>query len=267
MGKRIDWMGVVVPRALEIIGHYDTLVTLRQLFYRLVSEFLIPNTRSAYATLSSRTAALRRAGEFPSLLDKTRGIVERTSFPTLDAAYEYIHGRWGKSIGRDRTAGQEFSIYLGVEKEGIVEQLRYWFGDLGMPILPLRGYTSESFEREVLQHIDSHDYPSVLLYAGDFDPSGEDILRNFTKHVHFDEVIRVALTEEQVREHALPMMMGKATDTRAAGFVARHGELVQVELDALPPDVLRGLYQDELDRYWDPDAYEAVLEQEQEEKG
>lgn len=46
----------------------------------------------------------------------------------------------------------------------------------------------------------------------------------------------------------------------------RHGENVQVELDALPPDVLRQLYQDAIDRYWDMSAYEAALRREKAER-
>jgi hypothetical protein len=29
---------------------------------------------------------------------------------------------------RDRTEGQEWSIYIGVEKRGMIEQLDSWFG-------------------------------------------------------------------------------------------------------------------------------------------
>ncbi len=50
------------------------------------------------------------------------------------------------------------------------------------------------------------------------------------------------------------------TPTRgAAGFAARHGRLAQVELEALDPNVLRGLYDDALAHYWDVSAYDAVL--------
>jgi hypothetical protein len=48
--------------------------------------------------------------------------------------------------------------------------------------------------------------------------------------------------------------------------VARHGQLVQVELDALPPDVLRGLYQDAINAFWDRAKYEVVLEREERER-
>mgnify|MGYP000029325955 CR=1 FL=1 len=102
--------------------------------------------------------------------------------------------------------------------------------------------------------------------SGDFDPSGEDILRNLTKHVHFDEVVRVALTRDQVEQYALPVMLGKATDTRASGFVKRHGQLVQVELEAMDVDDLRALCSAALSRYWNADAYTSVMAAEKSER-
>ena len=75
-------------------------------------------------------------------------------------------------------------------------------------------------------------------------------------------MIRVALSAEQVQAYNLPPNPGKATDSRAAGFIARHGELRQVELDALDPVDLRRLYQDALDQFWDTSAYTAAMAQE-----
>jgi hypothetical protein len=103
----------------------------------------------------------------------------------------------------------------------------------------------------------------VLLYAGDFDPSGEDIDRDFIERsACWDKVIRVALSTDQVRDYRLPVNPGKVTDSRAAGFIERHGSLMQVELDALDPDDLRALYQAAIDRYWDTSAYERLLDDE-----
>ena len=63
--------------------------------------------------------------------------------------------------------------------------------------------------------------------------------------------------------YRLPPNPGKATDSRAAGLIARHGELVQVELDALDPADLRALYQEAIGRYWDTSAFNATLAREQ----
>jgi hypothetical protein len=79
-------------------------------------------------------------------------------------------------------------------------------------------------------------------------------------------VIRVALDVEQVREHRLPVNPGKAGDSRAAGFIERHGALMQVELDALPPEMLRRLYSEAVADYWDQATYEQVIQKERDER-
>jgi hypothetical protein len=62
-----------------------------------------------------------------------------------------------------------------------------------------------------------------------------------------------------VVEFELPVMMGKAADSRAASFAARHGPLMQVELEALPTADLHRLYDEALAPLWDMSAFEAVL--------
>src|SRR5207245_595857 len=106
---------------------------------------------------------------------------------------------------RDRTEGQKRTIVLGVEKAGMSAQLDAWFTEpLGIPHVALGGYASQTLCREVLRYIDPRNRPAVLIYAGDFDPSGEDIDRDFVRRVRgFDEVHRVALNAKQVREYNL----------------------------------------------------------------
>jgi hypothetical protein len=264
----------ILSRAVEIVESYDTGVTLRQLFYRLVAAQLLRNTRSEYGQLSARTAQARREGWFPALIDRTREIEIAKTFISPEEAREYMQSRYY----RDRTEGQEYSLYLAVEKAGIVNQLWSWFSSLGIPILPLQGYSSQSFVDEVAEHVfnwranmlegsTTKSRPAVLIYAGDFDPSGEDIDRDFEERTGCWEVVhRIALLPEQIEQYSLPPAMGKATDSRAQAFIDRHGELVQVELDALPPDILQGLYRDQINEYFDHDVWQAVVEQEAEER-
>jgi len=79
-------------------------------------------------------------------------------------------------------------------------------------------------------------------------------------------VRRVALTADQVEQYALPPQPGKETDSRARGFVERHGRLVQVELDALPPDILQGLFEAAIEEFFDATRYQAVLVRETKER-
>lgn len=258
----IDW-DAVVTQAAGIVRGYTTSVTLRQLFYRLVSAQVLPNTTSAYKTLSTRTAEARRQGSFPALIDRGRQI-------HLSQAWEspaQILTAARNSYRRDRTEGQDVSIYLAVEKAGMVVQLEKWFDEFGVPILALGGYSSQTYTQDVANDVDARGRPAILLYAGDFDPSGEDIDRDFTSRSGcWDKVVRVALTREQVEDNQLPINPGKATDSRAAGFVERHGSLMQVELDALPPEDMRDAYQLAFDQFWDPNAYARVLERERTER-
>lgn len=251
---RVKWPPIV-ERAAAIVLSYEGSVTLRQLFYRLVSEQLIPNTESAYKTLSDRTAKARRSGTFPDLEDRTRRIIRPLRYDNpkdaLDLASELYR--------RDRTEGQEYAVYIGVEKHALEGLLSDWFEDRGLPVLALGGYSSQTFADDVRRDIARDERQAILLYGGDFDPSGEDIDRDYVERVGvFDEVVRVALTREQVAAFDLPPMMGKATDSRASAFFGRHGELIQVELDALPPPTLHQLYEDSLADYWDTDAFEDV---------
>jgi hypothetical protein len=164
---------------------------------------------------------------------------------------------------RNRDENQKYSIYLGVEKKTMLQQLRAWFDRYGVAIISLGGYSSQTYVDDVADDINDRDRPGVLIYSGDFDPSGIDILRDFKDRCDsFADVQRIALNAAQVTAYNLPVNAGKSSDTRAAGFVRDYGELVQVELEALAPETLRQLYDEALSKYYDLSTYEAVIETE-----
>jgi hypothetical protein len=259
----ITW-APILDRAAEIVHQYSEKITLRQLFYRLVSEQLIANTEYNYKHLSELTAKARREGSFPALIDLTREVAWRRGWDSPRQAVQGIVS----SYQRGHTEGQPWLIVLGVEKRGIRAQLLDWFGyDYHVPVEAISGYDSQSHADEMRELIEDDGRPAVLLYAGDFDPSGEDIMRDFLARTDcWEKVVHIALTDEQVATFALPQNPGKSADSRAAAFAARHGRLVQVELDALAPDQLRGLYQQAFDGYWDTSQYQAVLAREARER-
>lgn len=258
-GPRIDWT-TVLHRAAQIVRSYDTGVTLRQLYYRLVSEHLIPNKQTAYNSLSSRTAQARRDGWFPDLVDRGRDIHGTFHFTSPTDALNWLAERYIE----DRTKGQKCNIFIGVEKNGLLNLLINWFEQYGVPIIALGGYSSQTFCDDIRRYCEADGRPAVLIYGGDFDASGEDILRDFEERTGcWDRMHKIALLPEHIEEYDLPPLPGKASDSRAEGFIRRHGELMQVELDALPPDVLQSLYTDQFMYYHNPDAYDIAIRREQ----
>lgn len=256
---RVAW-SAVLDDARELVATYTQQVTLRQLYYRLVSTGAIPNSAAAYKHLSAKTAAARRAGQFPDLVDRGREITRPFAFTSTEQARNWL----ADTYRRNRTEGQPFAVWIVLEKDAIAALLSNWFGEpLGLPVVALRGYGSQSIADLVRRDIAHDRRPAICLYAGDHDPSGVDIERDFLArtdcwHTHR----RIALTADQVIEHQLPPMPGKATDSRAVRFTAEHGRLVQVEVDALDPTVLRQMFTDAITPWWSTTAYQAVLDAE-----
>ena len=277
MGKkyRSKW-DRIIDAARDIADSYDTPVTLRQLFYRLIAALLFTNTDGNYTYLSKLTAEGRRDGTFPELIDTTREIVEPLFFADAADAIRYV----ARFYRGDRLADQPFSVYLGVEKRGHIAQLDEWFGEpYNIPILPLGGMTSQSFINVVkadaaLRGTRNADRKAVLLYAGDFDASGVAIDRVFTDRTagSFAEFRRIALNPRQVTDFGLVRQMGKPGDNNTDAFVEQFGDAalfdpqgrrgtringvwrwlpVQVELDALDPNDLRQMFTDAITEFVD----------------
>ena len=82
-----------------------------------------------------------------------------------------------------------------------------WFGDTGIPVVPLGGYGSETLERSVWNRVRALGRPAVFIYAGDFDPSGMDIGRGFVENTAdcWQETARVGLSEDQIFDMSLPV--------------------------------------------------------------
>lgn len=93
---RINW-NEVIEQARNIVYSYDTGVTLRQLFYQLVSRQVLPNKQSYYQSLSKYTAAARREGTFPPLIDRTRQILQPRAFTGPDDAKKFTE-KYGRLV-------------------------------------------------------------------------------------------------------------------------------------------------------------------------
>lgn len=110
----------------------------------------------------------------------------------------------------------------------------------------------------------------VVLYLGDHDPSGEDMVRDIKDrlkefHVALLEVEKIALTIAQVRQYNPPPNPAKITDPRAKGYIAKFGDK-SWEVDALPPNVLTQLIRKAFDKHVDKTKLAEVKAREEEDK-
>ncbi len=106
---------------------------------------------------------------------------------------------------------------------------------------------------------------AAIIYFGDFDPSGEDMVRSLAERLATlgcrPEIVKCALTADDVRRYELPPDFTKKSDSRRDKFVAKHGD-VAVELDALSDQVLRDRIEAEVENRMDIDALNNVREEE-----
>jgi hypothetical protein len=259
--KRNRNWGPILQHAREVVASYTTPVTCKQAFYRLVADGTLRSTNADFVQFSSRTAALRRTGEFPDFIDQLHQVHQYQMWADVPAALSWLRTQYW----RERTEGQPVSLYICVEKAGMIAQFEQWFGALGLPIIAISGWTGQGYiDTEIRPHVARHQRPAVLLYAGDYNPSGCAIERDFVERTRcWQQVQRVVLTRDQIEAFKLPHQPGKDGDTRNKGFREEHGgEVFSVDMDAVDPNILRELFQVAIDQFWDPDAYAKALKRE-----
>ena len=159
---------------------------------------------------------------------------------------------------RDYAEGQEtlpLVLYEKATMTSVIESIavRYM-----IPCAALRGYSSETLDSQVAAFIDRQQRPVRVIYIGDFDADGEDIERNAQEWIDADEWTRVALNADQITQYALPRNPGKPLSARRRAFLDRHGMDIQVEVEALPPDVLVRLAEDAILDGWNVELQEQV---------
>ncbi|MET9432286.1 MULTISPECIES: hypothetical protein [unclassified Streptomyces] len=261
---RLHW-SAIVDRARAIVTAYGELgCTLRQVHYRLVAEGLIPNTAPTYRRLSSQLAQARRDGHFPDLIDTLREVHVPPAWTDASAFLVDVPG-W---FALDRTAGQRTALYVAAEKDTLRRMFTEWLADLGIPVLVVRGFGSQSYVDVVRARTARDPRPAVLLYVGDFDCSGEDIERDWTARTGcWSRVERVLLTYDQMQAYGLPAAEGKRDDPRWPAFAQRYGfdvdQPVQWEVEALEPAELQRLVLEAVEAHIDRSQLARQLAEEQ----
>ena len=252
MRKGLPSYEAVVEAALDVFTQYDTALTLRQLYYRLVSRLLFENTVNSYKRLSRLMVKAREEGAVPvnCLEDRSRRVLGRG-----DTGYRSAKGFLEKRLASLKESykdfrmpiweDQPFNLVVSLEKDALSRLVSDEATKYRIRTFPTRGYPSFTYVRNMASYIRNRlkGKPTIVLYFGDHDPSGFDIERDLSERLQKYgagdfKVRRIALTQEQITQHSLPPMPVKKSDARTPSFVANFGEET-VELDALDPNVLK----------------------------
>lgn len=221
------------------------VLTVRQLYYQLVSRDILPNTEKSYKRVTSVVNDARLAGliDWDIIEDRTRSFIRRTRW---DDGAQILRAS-SDSFHMDMWETQEVRVFVIVEKEALAGVLEGVCKKYDVPLLAARGYPSGTVLREFAQTdlLTDADKAIQIYHLGDHDPSGIDMSRDlqerialFAEHRASDIVFeRIALNMDQIEEQNPPPNPAKTTDARFESYRGKHGD-ESWELDALKPEYL-----------------------------
>jgi len=256
----------IVPKVNAILKQYEYPLTLRQVYYRLVAEDGgIDNTRSNYNSLSSILVKAREREEvdYRRIEDRVRNTaIDHYALPGPMDLYDMMasHIEYAASkYRRNPWLDQDNYVEVWLEKDALSTVVsRIATDKFCVPVAVNRGYGSFSFIKEGASRIESNDKSLHILYLGDFDPSGEDMVRDLQKRIvkygkgkRIATVHKIALTKAQIRQYNVPESLAKEKDVRTRSFIEKHGSKT-AELDAIEPRVLQEMVKTAIEEYISP---------------
>lgn len=266
-----------IQKANQIIDEYRRQgyeLTLRQLYYQFVSRNYIRNTERDYKNLGNLINEARLAGliDWEAIVDRTRDL---RTLPHWTNPADIIEA-CAKQYRIDKWARQPRRIEVWIEKDALVGVIETVCRANDVDFFSCRGYTSQSEMWEAAQRLARYKKAGqdpLVLHFGDHDPSGLDMTRDISARLNeFSyediELRRLALTRDQIDQYDPPPNPAKVTDSRARGengYIALHGD-ESWELDALQPQVISQLIQDEINKERDDALWDEDVETENEHK-
>ena len=251
---------------------YETLeedhpATDRQIFYRMTSSGVIEKTEGQYKNTVCRLLVLmRREGVLPYdwIADNTRWMRKPRTFSGIEDALKQTAEFYRRALWDEQKAYVE----VWLEKDALAGVLYPITSEWDVPLMVTRGYSSLSFLYGAAETIKAMGKPTFIYYLGDHDPSGVNIpkvVERDLREMAPDAAItfmRLAVNPEQIRRFNLQTRPTKTKDSRAKSF---EGE--SVEVDAIPPAILRSMVNDAIVKHINKRALKVLQVAEGSERG
>ncbi|MFZ2152098.1 MAG: hypothetical protein WAV09_03260 [Minisyncoccia bacterium] len=235
----------------QVIGQYRSRLTARQVYYWFVSHVPnFPNTPGSYDKMSDLISEGRLCGlvDWDAIEDRGRVVEIPLDFKSTSEAIGWLANdiyhvpRWGD---------QPRYAELWVEKQALSGVLYPIAKKIHVPFMATKGYNSQSAMFEAAMRLRLWQLKGkevFIFYLGDFDPSGEDMVRDIRDRLNMFgvqqlTVEKLALTWDQVQQYQPPPNPAKIRDPRAAAYIERYGD-ESWEVDALDPDVIEEIIVD-----------------------
>jgi hypothetical protein len=243
-----------IDAAIYKIAQAERPVTVRGLFYRVLSLGLVPKTEAGYFVVQREALKMRRAGELPYdwITDGSRLRLKPRTWSSAMAALENTARAYRQALWAD----QGIHVEVWTEKDAIRGVVYPVTAQYDVPLMIARGYSSETFLWETAEAINTEGNQAVIYQLGDHDRDGvrawdaiQHRLRDFVDDDIEMDFERIAVTPEQIEELDLPTRPDK-TDS---GF----GPCVEV--DAIASTTLRALVTDAIEAWIDDEQLRITL--------
>ena len=249
----------LAEHAVEILQR-ERPMTLRALYYRLASAGHLPATEAGYNRLKNVTRKLRESGEVPLsgwLVDRIRSTLKPSSWSGLADFGDTVRQAYRKNLW----AQMPEHIEVFVEKDAIAGTIQPVTREYDVALNVIRGDVSISFAGEIAAQWAKIEKPIYVYYLGDFDPSGMDIERELQEKLirysgRHPGWQRLGVLAEDFEEFDLISLPVK-NSSRAKEFVKKYGTSC-AEVDALPPDELRGRVRDTIESHIEQEQWQKL---------
>jgi len=247
---------IILERALELIESVPYKVSLRWVFYQLLQAGIY-GAKNDYMKWKALASRYRKNFEFgfnpTTLADDTRARVNRSGGARnlADCLSSLVSDTVDSiSFHLDHFYQQDHYVELWFEAKAMAGQFKHY--TRGIDLIPFGGDPSIPFKWEIAKELERneryYDKPIVVLYFGDHDKHGLEILDSAEADVRSwsnadFELVRCGLTPDQVDKYGVPENPAKP------------GEY---QWEALTDAAAREIINDSLSEYIDVDLIDTV---------
>ena len=262
LSRRIERRLIPIYQGLVAFVSQHGLITVRQYYYHAISTGIVPFPETAreagnmYQKIDRITLNSRLYGFIPigSIADTTDllGTEQYNDIKEpLTDTIESFRSIWWEE--------QPNYVEVWLEKRALERIFSPITDSYGVLTSCAGGYPTLAQVNSLRGRVEDYEDKEIkILYFGDLDPSGKDMPRSLrTKQFRRlginASVEEVALTRQDVERYNLPQNPTKPLDTRNEWYIRQYGITYAVELDALPPEVLRQKIRTAIENYVDID--------------